>query len=120
MASSSAQLQHKAEQARERLAERVEDLRHHLLPSVVIDDLLGAGGRLWNGDEFLPALLRQARENPLAYALIAVGLGWLVYAETRAPSRPGTARKRRSAGRRRTRRARSASQAMPARRKPSI
>lgn len=117
MASSSAQLQRKAEQARERLSGRIEDLRHHLSPSIVIDDLLGAGGRLLKGEEVLPVLLRQAKNNPVAYALIAAGLGWLVYSETRGSPSAGTTAKRRST-KRRSRSGKTA-QAMPARRKPS-
>jgi hypothetical protein len=116
MTSSSAQLQRKAEQARERLSESLNDLRHHLSPSIVIEDLLGANGKLLKGDEVLPALVRQAKNNPVAYGLIAAGLGWLIYSETR--SSPSAAPKR-PAAKRRTRRRKAAGQAMPARRKPS-
>jgi hypothetical protein len=118
MTSSSAQLQRKAEQARERLSDRLEDLREHLSPSIVIDDLLNAGSRIWKGDEIVPVLMRQAKNNPMAYALIAAGLGWLIYSETRGS--PAAAGKRRSTAKRRTRRGKvAAAQAMPARRKPS-
>jgi hypothetical protein len=119
MTSSSAQLQRKAEQARERLSGHLDDLRHHLSPSIVIDDLLGANARLWKGDEVLPALVRQAKSNPVAYALMAAGLGWLIYSETRGTPSPVTASRRRSTGKRRTRGAKTVAQAMPARRKPS-
>jgi hypothetical protein len=120
MTSSSAQLQRKAEQARERLSDRLEDLREHLSPSIVIDDLLDAGSRIWKGDEIVPVLMRQAKNNPMAYALIAAGLGWLIYSETRGAPSPAPAGKRRSTAKRRTRRGKvAAAQAMPARRKPS-
>jgi hypothetical protein len=120
MASSSAQLQRKADQARERLSDRLEDLREHLSPSIVIDDLLGAGARIWKGDDLMPVLLRQAKNNPMAYALIAAGLGWLIYSETRGTASPATGGKRRSTGKHRTRRGKAAAaQAIPARRKPS-
>ena len=88
MTSSSAQLQRKAEQARERLSDRLEDLREHLSPSLVIDDLLDAGSRIWKGDEIVPLLMRQAKNNPMAYGLIAAGLGWLIYSETRGSQTP--------------------------------
>jgi len=119
MAPSSAQLQRKAEQARERLSDRLEDLREHLSPSIVIDDLLGAGARIWKGDEIVPVLMRQAKTNPVAYALIAAGLGWLIYSETRGTPSSPAAGKRRATAKRRTRSGKTAAQAMPARRKPS-
>jgi hypothetical protein len=120
MTSSSAQLQRKAEQARERLSERLEDLREHLSPSIVIDDLMGAGARLLKGDDIVPVLMRQAKNNPVAYGLIAAGLGWLIYSETWGTAAPAAEGKRRSSGKRRTRRGKAAaSQATPARRKPS-
>lgn len=118
MTTSSAQLQRKAEQARERLTDRLGDLREHLSPSLVIDDLLDAGSRIWKGDEIVPVLMRQAKNNPMAYALIAAGLGWLIYSETRG-SPPPAAGKRRSAAKSRARRGKLAGQARPARRKPS-
>jgi len=119
MTSSSAQLQRKAEQARERLSDRLEDLRDHLSPSLVIDDLLDAGSRIWKGDEIVPALMRQAKNNPMAYGLIAAGLGWLIYSETRGSPSPAAAGKRRTGAKRRVRHAKAGAQATPARRKPS-
>ncbi len=118
MTSSSAQLQRKAEQARERLSGRLDDLREHLSPSIVIDDLLDAGSRIWKGDEIVPLLMRQAKSNPVAYGLIAAGLGWLIYSETRSAP-PAAAGKRRSAAKPRARRGKLAGQVRPARRKPS-
>jgi hypothetical protein len=119
MTSSSAQLQRKAEQARERLSGRLEDLREHLSPSLVIDDLLDAGSRIWKGDEIVPLLMRQAKSNPMAYGLIAAGLGWLIYSETRGATSAAATGKRRPAAKRRGRNAKAGAQAMPARRKPS-
>jgi len=117
MTSSSAQLQRKAERARERLSESLDDLRHHLSPSIVIDDLLGTNGRLWKSDEVLPALVQQAKNNPVAYPLIAAGLGWLIYSETRAEPSPVAAGRRRTAAKRHTRK--TGRQVKPARRNPS-
>jgi hypothetical protein len=119
MTSSSAQLQRKAEQARERLSDRLEDLREHLSPSLVIDDLLDAGSRLWKGDEIVPALMRQAKNNPMAYGLIAAGLGWLIYSETRGSPSTAATGKRRPSAKRRVRHGKAGAQTMPARRKPS-
>jgi len=119
MTLSSAQLQRKSEQARERLSESLDGLRQHLSPSILVDDLLGGKGRLWKGDDVLPAVVRQAKNNPVAYALIAAGLGWLIYSETRSTVAPAVVGERRTAAKRRTRARKSRGQAKPARRKPA-
>ena len=119
MTSSSEQLQRNAERARERLAESLDDLRHHLSPSIVIDNLLGTNGRLWKGDELLPALVQQAKNNPVAYGLIAAGLGWLIYSGTRAPLSPVAAGRRRAAAKRHKGTRKTERHAKPARRNPS-
>ena len=116
---SSAQLQRKADQAREHLSDRLEDLREQLSPSLVIDDLLDAGSRLWKGDDVMPALMRQAKNNPMAYALIAAGVGWLIYSEARSSLSPAERRHPRATVKRRPRRGKTAAQVTPARRKPS-
>jgi hypothetical protein len=119
MPSTSEQLQRKADRARERLSDRLEDLRDQLSPSLVIDDLLDVGSRIWKGDEIGPVLMRQAKNNPMAYALIAAGVGWLIYSETRASSSPAERGAPRVTAKRRRGRGKSSAQAMPARRKPS-
>jgi hypothetical protein len=118
MPSTSEQLQRKADRARERLSDRIEDLREQLSPSLVIDDLLDVGSRIWKGDEIVPVLMRQAKSNPMAYALIAAGVGWLIYSETRALASPPERGTQRAPAKRRRSRGKSA-HAMPARRKPS-
>ena len=115
---SSAQLQRKTEQARERLADRLEDLRYHVSPSTVIGDLFGVNSRLWEGDDVLPVLARTARSNPMACLLIAAGVGWLVVSETRGAQTHAQATKGKSTGKRRARNGKTA-HARPARRKPS-
>ena len=119
MTSSSAQLQQKAERARERLSESLDDLRHHLSPSIIVDDLLRGNGRLWKGDEMLPALVQQAKNNPAAYALIAAGLGWLIYSETRGAPSAKVGGKLRPTAKRRARSRKTGRQVKPARRNPS-
>jgi hypothetical protein len=119
MTLSSAQLQRKAEQARERLSESLDGLRSHLSPSILVDDLLGGKGRLWKGDDVLPAVVQQAKNNPVAYALIAAGLGWLIYSETRGAPSPNVGGKHRPAAKRRARTRKAGRQVKPAIRKPS-
>src|SRR5262249_2400795 len=81
----SAQLERKAERARERLSGRIADLRYHVSPTTVVSDLLGVvhPGR-W-GAEFLLLREKRARHNPIASLLIAAGVGWLIFSEVRAP-----------------------------------
>ncbi|HEY6701523.1 MAG TPA: DUF3618 domain-containing protein [Pseudolabrys sp.] len=81
----SAQLERKADRARERLSGRINDLRYHVSPSTVVSDLLGGvNPRAW-GEDVLPILAKQARNNPIASMLIAAGVGWLIFSEVRGP-----------------------------------
>jgi hypothetical protein len=80
----SAQLERKADRARERLSHQVADLRYHVSPTTVVSDLLGGvNPRAWGDD--LPILAKQVRNNPIASILIAAGVGWLIFSEVRGP-----------------------------------
>jgi hypothetical protein len=81
----SAQLERKAERARERLSDRIADLRSHVSPTTVVSDLLGAVNARNLADDVLPILAKQARNNPIASLLIAAGVGWLIFSEVRGP-----------------------------------
>src|SRR5262245_14951160 len=81
----SAQLERKAERARERLSDRIADLRYHVSPTTVVSDLLGGVNARGLGDNVLPILAKQARHNPIASLLIAAGVGWLIFSEVRGP-----------------------------------
>jgi len=81
----SAQLERKAERARERLSDRIADLRYHVSPTTVVSDLLGGVNARSLGDDVLPILAKQARHNPIASLLIAAGVGWLIFSEIRGP-----------------------------------
>src|SRR5262245_34848059 len=81
----SAQLERKAERARERLSDRIADLRYHVSPTTVASDLLGAMNARNLGDDVLPILAKQARNNPIASLLIPAGVGWLIFSEVRGP-----------------------------------
>lgn len=81
----SAQLELKAGRARERLSDRIANLRDHVSPTTVVSDLLqGVNPRAW-GDDVLPTLAKQARNNPIASILIAAGVGLLIFSEVRGP-----------------------------------
>jgi len=96
---SSTQLQRKAEHARERLAERLDELRDHVSPAAVVGDFFGVEVDTLH-DNVVPVLARTARKNPMACLLIAAGVGWLIYSETRGAQAPPT--HRRSKGGRKT------------------
>ena len=81
----SAQLERKAGRARERLSDRMADLRSYVSPTTVVSDLLGAVNARNLGDDVLPILAKQARNNPIASLLIAAGVGWLIFSEVRGP-----------------------------------
>jgi hypothetical protein len=81
----SAQLERKAERARERLSDRIADLRSHVSPTTVVSDLLGAVNARNLADDVLPILAKQARNNPIASLLIVAGVGWLIFSEVRGP-----------------------------------
>jgi hypothetical protein len=81
---SSAQLERKAEQARERLADRLADLRFHASPATVVSELFGINPRAL-GDDLLPLLTKEVRNNPVAALLVAAGVGWYLYSEVRDP-----------------------------------
>src|SRR3954464_7960147 len=79
------QLERRANRARERLAEHLDDLQYHASPRLVVRDLLGADVPGTAGD-IASTLSRQVRRNPLAVALIAAGVGWLMYSDTKSRS----------------------------------
>ena len=77
---SSRDLQRRADQARERLSDRLTELSDQLSPSAVIGDLLTIDYDKARQD-VTQFLSKQVRGNPLAFALIAAGIGWLMISE---------------------------------------
>jgi len=112
MASSHA-LQHRANQARERLSERLTELSGQLSPSAVIGDLLTIDYDKARQD-VTQFLSKHVRGNPIAFALIAAGIGWLLISEAGAPL---SATRSRSKSRRAQPRSHRATKAAPSRRR---
>src|SRR6188474_3737729 len=77
-------LQRKADQARERLSDRLTELGDQLSPSSMIGDLLTIDYDKARQD-VTQFLSKHVRGNPLAYALIAAGVGWLLISEAGEP-----------------------------------
>jgi len=97
---SSHELQRRAVQARERLSDRLTELSDQLSPSAVIGDLLTIDYDKAQKD-VTQFLSKHVRGNPLALALIAAGVGWLIISEASKPSlrrRSGRATPRRPRG----------------------
>ena len=97
---SSRELQQRADQARERLSERLTELGDQLSPSAMIGDLMAIDYDKARQD-LTQFVSKHVRDNPLAFALIAAGIGWLMISEAGGPSyrlhsgrrrRPRTAR----------------------------
>ena len=82
---SSRELQRRADQARERLSDRLTQLSDQLSPSAVIGDLLTIDYDKARQD-VTQFLSKHVRGNPLAFALIAAGIGWLMISEVGGPS----------------------------------
>ena len=81
----SAQLERKAERARERLSDRIADLRSQVSPMTVVSHLLEGVNARVRRDDFLPILVKKMSNNPIASLLIAAGVGWLLFSEVYGP-----------------------------------
>ena len=79
-----AQLERKAERARERLSDRIADLRSQVSPKKVVSDLLEGLNTRGRGDDILPILIKKASNNPIASLLIAAGIAWLIFSESKS------------------------------------
>ena len=81
---SSHELQRRANQARERLSERLGELGDQLSPAAVVGDLLSIDYDQARQD-VTQFLSKHVRGNPVAFALIAAGVGWLLISEAGTP-----------------------------------
>ena len=79
-----AQLERKAERARERLSDRIADLRSQFSPKTVVSDLLEGLNTRGRGDDILPILIKKASNNLIASLLIAAGIAWLIFSESKS------------------------------------
>jgi ElaB/YqjD/DUF883 family membrane-anchored ribosome-binding protein len=79
---SAAQIEQETEATRARVSDLLEELRDRISPGVIVDQVLGytEDGA---GKEFVQVLGDQARRNPLACAIIGVGVAWLMMSDRR-------------------------------------
>jgi hypothetical protein len=94
------ELERRANRARDRLAGRLNDLQYHASPGLVARDFLGTEVPRTARD-IAEVLSQQVRTNPLAFVLIAAGVGWLIYSDAQARSRSRRRSPSAVAGRRR-------------------
>jgi len=99
---SSYELQRRADQAREQLSKRLGELSDQLSPAAVVGDLLSIDYDQARQD-VTQFLSKHVRGNPVAFALIAAGVGWLLISEAGTPlSKPRSSRSRQRRGARAT------------------
>ena len=75
--SDAAELEREAEAARARLSDTADQIRARMSPGQMMDEVLNQfrGG---DGSQMLANLRGQARDNPMALALVGSGLAWLM------------------------------------------
>jgi hypothetical protein len=83
MGTQSEQLERKAQQARARLTETLEELRAGMTPGQIVDQLADYA-RDGPAAEFFRNLARQIWENPLPLTLIGAGIAWLIIASSQS------------------------------------
>jgi hypothetical protein len=98
----------RAERSRDHLSELVDRLQNQITPAELVSQLVGGRRSTADGHGIAETLTEQVRRNPIACALIAVGIGWLLISEKvernrTAPRRRRNARRRTAAGKRQTR-----------------
>jgi hypothetical protein len=87
--SDAAALEREAEAARARLSDTAEQIRARMSPGQLMDEVLNQfrGG---DGSQMLANLQSQARDNPMALALVGSGLAWLMMGSGSSPMPTGS------------------------------
>jgi hypothetical protein len=75
--SNAAELEAEAEAARARLSETADEIRARMTPGQLMDEVMSQF-RDGDGSQMLANLRTQARDNPMALALVGSGLAWLM------------------------------------------
>jgi hypothetical protein len=87
LSETSTQLERRAEKARERLMNRLEDFRDHAFPSTIVSGILDLKPETFGLEDATRILVRQVKSNPLAWLLIVAGISWLIVSDNRAGQR---------------------------------
>jgi hypothetical protein len=81
MAERSDALTVRAERSRDHLSDLMERLQGQITPAELVNQLVGRRHSTANGASITETLTEQVRRNPIACALIAAGIGWLMMSE---------------------------------------
>ena len=108
MAERSDALTVRAERSRDHLSDLMERLQDQITPAELVNQLVGRRRSSSEGPSIAQGLTEQVRRNPIACALIAAGIGWLMMPEKaerdrKSPRRRQVSRRRPAAAKRRTR-----------------
>jgi hypothetical protein len=98
----------RAERTRDHLSALMDRLQNQITPAELVNQLVGRGRSTSGGASIAETLTEQVRRNPIACALIAAGIGWLMMSEKAernrsAPRRRRVSRRRPTAAKRQTR-----------------
>jgi hypothetical protein len=99
MAERSDALTTRAERTRDHLSRLMDQLQNQITPAELVSQLVGRHRSTSDEPSIAEALTEQVRRNPIACALIAAGIGWLVMSE-KAERNRSAPRKRRALQRR--------------------
>ena len=83
----------RAARTRNHLSDLVNDLQHQITPAELLNQLVGYRSFNANGSSLTQTLASQISKNPLACALIAAGIGWLIFSDHAARTRPAPRRR---------------------------
>lgn len=108
MAERSDALTVRAERSRDHLSELMDRLQNQITPAELVNQLVGRRRTTSRGASMAETLTEQVRRNPIACALIAAGIGWLMMSENAernrtAPRGRRIARRRPAVAKRRNR-----------------
>src|SRR3954466_2985692 len=94
MAERSDALTVRAERSRDHLSDLMERLQDQITPAELVNQLVGRRRSTANGASITETLTEQVRRNPIACALIAAGIGWLMMSEKARRNRSASGRRR--------------------------
>jgi len=81
-----------AERTRHHLSELLDTLQHQVSPGELVQELV-KGPAARQGADIGKAIADQVSRNPLAFLMIAAGVGWLMYSEFTGRNEPPPKRK---------------------------
>src|SRR5215212_9253393 len=81
MAERSDALTVRAEHTRDHLSDLMDRLQDQITPAELVNQLVGRRRSTSDGPSITDILTEQVRRNPIACALIAAGIGWLMMPE---------------------------------------